>query len=165
MTPQDGDAMRHWALWIAIADGERARIVQPDADDKLCMVSALDSATAHHRSRELATDRPGRAFESAAPGRHAYEPRHDPHELAKERFAHLIAEELNEAAARAAFDELVVAAPARVLHDICRALDANAAERLVGTLEKDLTKVPNHDLGPHIAEWLSPRRRPPAKGT
>ena len=156
--------MRPWTLWITIADGEHARIVQPDADNELRTLSALDAAAAHHRSRELASDRPGRGFESAAPGRHAYEPRHDPHELEKERFAYLIADELNQAAARDTFDELVVAAPARVLHEICRALDANAAERLVGTLEKDLTKVPNHELASHVAEWLSPRRRPPAKG-
>lgn len=151
--------MRPWTLWIAIADGEHARIVQPDADNEPRTLNALDAAAAHHPSRELATDRPGRAFESAAPGRHAYEPRHDPHELEKERFAHLVAEELNEAAERDAFDELVVAAPARALHEICRALGANAAGRLVGTVEKDLTKVPNHELASHVAEWLSPRRR------
>ena len=155
--------MRPRTVWIAIADGEHARIVQPDADNELRTLSALDAAAAHHRSRELASDRPGRSFESATPGRHAYEPRHDPHEMQKERFAQLVAEELNEAAGRDAFDELVVAAPARVLHDICRALDANAAERLAGTLEKDLTKLPNHELASHVAEWLSPRRRPPAK--
>src|SRR5215469_7587677 len=132
--------MRPWTFWIAIADGEHARIAQPDADNELRTLNALDAAAAHRRSRDLASDRPGRAFESAAPGRHAYEPRHDPHLLEKERFAHLVAEELNEAAGRNAFDELVVAAPARVLHDICHALEANTAERLVGTLEKDLTK-------------------------
>ena len=151
--------MRPWTLWIAVADGEHARIVQPDANNELRTLQAMDAATAHHRSRELASDRPGRSFESATPGRHAYEPRHDPHELEKTRFAELIAEEVNEAARRDAFDELVVAAPSRVLHEICRALDANAAERLAGTLEKDLTKVPNHELASHVAQWISPRRQ------
>ena len=156
--------MRPWTLWIAIADGEHARIVQPDANNELRSVTALDAATAHRRTRELASDRPGRSFESATPGRHAYEPRHDPHELEKERFAHLIAEELNDAVARDAFDELLVVAPARILHEICRALSAKAAERLAGTLEKDLTKVPNHALASHVGDWLSPRRRRPVQG-
>ena len=151
--------MRPWTLWIAIADGEHARIVQPDGDNELRTLKALDAAAAHLRSRELTSDRPGRSFESATPGRHAIEPRHDPHALEKERFAHLVAEELNDAVGRDACDELVVAAPARMLHDICRALDAKAAERLAGTLEKDLTKVPNHELASHVAEWLSPRRQ------
>ena len=40
------------------------------------------------------------------------------------------------------------------------ALDAAARTKLVGSLEKDLTKTPDHELWPHVREWVSPARRP-----
>jgi protein required for attachment to host cells len=150
------------SLWIAIADGEHARFVQPDNNNTLRTVLALDSVSAHQRSTDLGSDRPGRSFESATTGSHGVAPRHDPHVLEKERFAHLVAAQLGEAAARGAFDELVLVAPAHVLNELREELDAAAASRLVGTLAKDLVKTPDGELWPHVREWVSPVRRPPA---
>ncbi len=147
------------ALWIAIADGEHVRFVQPDENNTLHSVEAVDSAAAHRRSRDIGSDRPGRAFESGTVGSHAVEPRHDPHRLEKHRFAQFVGEQLNEAAARGAFDELVLVAPAHTLNEMRHALDAAAAARLVGTLEKDLVKVPDDALWPHLRDWVGPTRR------
>jgi hypothetical protein len=38
---------RPLTLWIAIADGEHARFVQPDGDNALRTLCAFDSVTAH----------------------------------------------------------------------------------------------------------------------
>ena len=149
-------------LWIAVADGEHARFVQPDGNNALRTAEALDSVAAHQRSSDIGSDRPGRAFESATTGSHGVAPRHDPHALEKDRFARLVATRLNEAAARGAFDELVLVAPAHTLHKLRDALDAAAASKLVGMLEKDLIKTPDGELWPHVREWVSPVRRPPA---
>ncbi len=151
---------RPFTLRIAIADGEHARFVQPDADNVLRTVGALDSASAHLRSRDLGTDRPGRAFESSASAHHAVGPRHDPHAMEKERFAKLVGEQLNAAAGRDEFDELVLVAPPRALRELREALDAVTQAKLVGMLEKDLVKTPDHELWPHVKEWVSPARRP-----
>src|SRR5579871_2352828 len=117
------DMPRPLTLWIAIADGEHARFVQPDGSDKLHTVTAMDSASAHLRSRDIGTDRPGRSFESSGATRHAVGERHDPHQLEKERFAALVAERLNAAASGGEFDQLVLAAPARTLHELREALN------------------------------------------
>jgi len=153
---------RPLTLWIAIADGEHARFVQPDGSDKLHTVTAMDSASAHLRSRDIGTDRPGRSFESSGATRHAVGERHDPHQLEKERFAALVAERLNAAASGGEFDQLVLAAPARTLHELREALNDAAAKRIVGTLERDLVKTPDHELAAHLGEWLTPARRPQA---
>lgn len=152
---------RPLTLWMAIADGEHARFVQPDGNNSLHTMQALDSVAAHQRSTDIGSDRPGRSYESATPGSHGVAPRHDPHGLEKDRFARLVATQLNEAAARGAFDELLLVAPAHTLHELRASLDAAAANKVVGTLEKDLVKTPDGELWPHVREWLSPVRRPP----
>jgi protein required for attachment to host cells len=146
-------------LCILIADGEHARFVGRDADNGLHTISSFDSATAHLASRDLGSDRPGRAHESATASRHAVAPRHDPHDLEKAKFALFVARQVDEVAASGAFDALLLVAPARALGEIDEALDRRSATMVVGRLAKDLVKVPDHELGPHLAEWVPPLHR------
>jgi protein required for attachment to host cells len=150
---------RPLTLRIVIADGEHVRFVQPDTDNTLRTLSSLDSATAHLRSRDTGSDRPGRSFESSGGAHHAVGQRHDLHALEKKRFVKLIAEQINAASGSDEFDELLLIAPPRALQELHEALDAAARAKLVGTLEKDLVKTPDPDLWPHVREWVSPARR------
>jgi protein required for attachment to host cells len=147
-------------LRIAIADGEHARFVQPDFNNVLRTLYAFDSTSAHLRSRDIGSDRPGRAFESATSAHHAVGERHDLHRMEKEKFTRLVAEQLNAAGAADEFDELLLVAPPRALHELREALDAATRAKLIGTLEKDLVKTPDHELWPHVREWVSPEHRP-----
>jgi protein required for attachment to host cells len=147
-------------LWIAIADGEHARFVQPDSNHTIRTLSALDSASAHLRSHDIGADRPGRSFESASMAHHAVGERHDPHRQAKDQFVRLVAERLNAAAAAGEFDELLLVAPPRALHELREALDDKTAKKLIGSLEKDLVKTPDHELWPHVREWVGATHRP-----
>ena len=79
--------VKHLKLWIVVADGEHARIVAPREDGALQTHDRIDSKSAHLRSSDLGADHPGRVQESASAARHGAEPRTDPHEAAKERFA------------------------------------------------------------------------------
>ncbi len=151
--------MAHRVLRIAIVDGEHTRFVQPDADGELRTVGSIDSASAHLRSRDIGTDRPGRSFESSASAHHAVGQRHDLHAMAKEQFVEAVAEQLNAACARGEFSELVLVAPPRALRALHDALDAATRARLTGTLEKNLMKIPDHQLSLHLRDWVSPARR------
>ena len=71
-----------------------------------------------------------------------------------------LGEQLNAAAANDEFDELLLVATPRVMHELREALDDDAGKRLIGLLEKDLVKTPDHELWPHIRQWVSPARRP-----
>lgn len=143
-------------LWIVVADGEHARFLTLAEDRALQTIETLDSASAHQRSADLGTERPGRVFESAGTTRHAVSPRQDPQAAEKQKFAYLIAHQLATAQARGAFGQLVLVAPDHVLADLRDALDAACTEKLVGTLAKDLVKVPNAELQPHLEEWVRP---------
>ena len=146
-------------LRIVIANGEHVRFAQPDVDNVLRTIGSLDSASAHLRSRDIGSDRPGRSFESGTVARHAVGPRHDLHEMEKKKFVHLIGEQINAASGRDEFDELLLVAPPRALSELRAALDAATQVKLIGTLEKDLVKTPDHELSPHVREWVSPARR------
>jgi protein required for attachment to host cells len=140
-------------LWVVIADGEHARVVLPAPADQFKTTLALDSATAHKRSLDLGSDRPGRQQESATTTRHAIAPKHDPHELAKHDFLREVARQLDEHATAGEFDRLLLVAPARALSDLRAALGGAARAKLAGTIEKDLVNVPDHALHAHLESW------------
>jgi protein required for attachment to host cells len=141
-------------VWVVVMDGEHARVVAPTpSHGQFATTLALDSATAHLRSQDIGTDRPGRSFESASPTRHTIAPRQDLHQAAKHDFVLEVAGQLNEHAIAGDFDHLVLVAPGHALHDLRAALGAAADAKVVGTLVKDLTKTPDSALASHLAEW------------
>jgi protein required for attachment to host cells len=150
-------------ILIAIADGEHARFVRPRSDNVLRTERRFDSVDAHKTSADLGSDHPGAAFHSDASVHHGLAPRHDLHELEIAKFAQLVAQQLNEISGDNAFDALVIAAPSDSLNAIHAALDAVTGAKLVGTLNKDLVKVPDDALWPHLQEWLPPAHPARAK--
>jgi protein required for attachment to host cells len=146
-------------LLFVLADGEHARFVRPAADNALYTQEGLDSPSAHKRSADLVSDRPGAAFHSDSTHHSAKLPRHDPHDLEKAAFARNVAARLNDAAMRGVLEELVLVAPAHTLNEIEAALDVGARQLLIGTLQKDLLKTPDAELWPHVHEWVRPVHR------
>jgi len=145
--------VKHRTVWIVVADGEHARFVTPAPRRAFHTQRVFESPSAHKQSSDLGTDRPTRSMESATAARHAITPKHDLHEMEKQKFAHQVAHEINRVSADGAFDQLVLVAPAHTLNEIRDELDTTTAARLVGTLQKDLTKVPDHELASHLDEW------------
>lgn len=154
-------------LLFVIADGGHVRFVRPgednalrsDAANALRSDAALDSFTAHKQSADLRSDRPGASYHTGSSAHHALAPRHDPHVLEKERFARAVADELNAAQAVGAFDELVIVALPHTLTAIRQELDTITDARIIGTLHKDLTKIPDEELWPHLRAWVRPVHR------
>jgi protein required for attachment to host cells len=138
--------------WYAIADGGRARLLRKRAERGVFETHReFVSAEIHSKSHDLGAERPGRGHESANSAHHAVEPRHDLHEARKQKFVGEVAAALNEANAQDAFDRLILVAPAHVLEWLNGALDAGTRRKVAAELRKDLTKVPDADLGSHLA--------------
>lgn len=117
---------------------------------------AVDSPVAHQRSSDLGSDHPGASFHSQSTAHHALAPRHDPHALAEAEFARTVAAQINAAFAGQDFTHVLLVAPARTLGIIRDELRGDVAAAVVGTLEKDLVKTPDHDLPDHLRQWLVP---------
>jgi protein required for attachment to host cells len=137
-----------------IADGGRARFVERDENGAFRTIASFASSEAHQRSHDLGLDRPARVKESANTARHAVEPRRDLHAAAKEDFVKHVAGEIDAEHGRKSFDKLVLVAPPRVLTELKEKLSAAMAKLSADSLQKDLTKVPDHDLAEHLKSTL-----------
>lgn len=134
-----GRHMSNATTWYVVADGGKARILTLDGGRMKAMQSFDNSG--HGDTDE---DPSGGTSQLKAP-------RSDPHEQAKGHFAKAVAAKLNEAVRTGAVDEIVLAAPAHVLHDIREALDKAASAKLGKTLSKDLANTPDGELASHFS--------------
>lgn len=150
---------KHLRLLIVVADGEHARFVRPKENHALCSEFDLNAATAHDRTSDLGTDHPGATLHTGSSVHHALVPKHDLHDLETVKFAHLVAGRINKLALEDAFDDLVIAAPPRSLAAIRDKLSVDTEIRVIGTLAKDLIKVPDLELSEHFKAWVRPVHR------
>lgn len=137
--------------WALVADAQRARILErriPGAGWSERVEQALEIS--NPRSHERGSERPGRSHESAGAARHAIEPRSDPHREAKRAFARELAGRLEVAATGGDYAQLLLVAPPAFLGDLRAALGQEAARRLRGSLDKDLTHAPLADIAAHL---------------
>lgn len=151
--------IRHRELLVVIADGEHARFINLSATGDLQTITEMKSDWAHRRSSDIDSDHPGAAFHSGSTAHHAVAPRHDPHELEMAAFARQVGDEINRRATENKFSELLIVALPRTLDVIVSELGPDALRLLQGTLRKDLVKVPDHLLGPHLRTWVRPASR------
>ncbi len=141
--------------YVLIADGARARLfVVEEGTADLKPALGQEFIGTNLPSREIASDRPGRSFDSAGSGRHAMEPPTDPHRHAERVFAQEVAAVLENALRRNEFHNLVVVAPPKALGDLRGEFSDALRNRVTAELNKDLTKVAIHDLPSHLAEIL-----------
>jgi protein required for attachment to host cells len=139
--------------WIVVADAARARIfVQEKHGEPL---AALDQGDFHnpdssHHTRDLGSDRPARSQESVGSARHAIEPKHDPRRMAAAAFAKDIAGYLEQGAMGKRYDRLAIVAPPHILGDLRKSLGKHTEALVVAELNKDLTKIPLHELPSHL---------------
>lgn len=146
--------MKPTRTWILIADAGRARVLENLGPGKgaapvdgLGSVSALPSST-----HEIVDDRQGRSFESVGAVRHPMTPPTDPRKKVKREYLEMLADQLDERLKAGAFDKLVVVAPPPALGVLRNAYSDRVSAAVSGELAKDLTKTPDHELGPHLAD-------------
>lgn len=142
-------------IWILIADGVRARLLVHKRGEE-SFKPALDHEFigTNLPSRDIASDRAGRALGGNRPASHAVQPRTDPHRHEEEAFTRKIASILEKARKRDAFDQLVVVAPPKALGDLRSAFTKPLQERIKAELNKDLTTVPIHELSKHLSDLI-----------
>lgn len=139
--------------WVLVADGAKARLLErvgPNGPLVPASAKCFSESEARIPTRDIGADRPGRVHESADTTRHSMEPRVDWHRYAKGQFAGSVAGALDKAALKKKFDELVLVAPPQALGDLRSALGPHAKAMITGEIAKDLTNLPDHELGAHL---------------
>ena len=148
--------MKRITTWILVADATQGRLFCNDGPSR--GIAPVSDAVLRGRNlpgREIMSDRPGRTFDSAGQGRHAKEPRTDPREVEKHRFAHQLAAMLDERLKRGSFDRLVLVAPPRALGQLRDELSKSVRARVSAELAKDLTHLPARDLQEHLGTVIA----------
>lgn len=145
--------------WILVTDASQARILEMRSlAGPLAAVPDFDmiAEDTHGFARDLKSDRPGRAFAGAgATSRSAMPPHHDPHQLAKDRFAKSVATQINRAFEAKRFAQLVVIAPPHALGILRQELDAAVREATAAEINKDLVKADRDDILEHVKAELA----------
>ena len=138
--------------WVVVADGARAFILANQGPGTgLTMVPGSPREHDSAKTAELGTDRPGRSFNSDHSGtRHAMAPRIDWHQYEEQKFAQGIAQLLDAARERKAFDHLVLVAPPKTLGDLRASLGKQTQALVSGEIAKDLTRHTIDDLPSHL---------------
>lgn len=131
--------MNDGTTWYVVADGGKARILTL-ADGAMRAVQQFDNSG--HGSTDA--DESGEISQLKAP-------KADPREQIKALFAKHVAKVLNEAVRANNVDEIVLAAPPHMLHDIREGLDKAATAKLGKSFSKDLTNTPDHELAAYFA--------------
>jgi protein required for attachment to host cells len=147
--------MQHTRTWILIADAQHARaLASIGPASRLEPVPVMARENALPKTSDLMSDRQGRSFESTGATRHPMEPRSDPREQLKIRFAGELVEALDAQLSAGAFQRLVMVAPPQFLGELRSALTPRLKAALHGDLAKDLTKVPDHEIRGHLGELV-----------
>lgn len=138
--------------WVVVADGARAFIVANQGPGTgLTMVPGSPREHDSAKTSELGSDRPGRSFNSDHSGtRHSMAPRIDWHQYEEQKFAQGIAQLLDNARARKAFDHLVLVAPPKTLGELRAHLHKQTQALVSGEIAKDLTRHTIDDLPSHL---------------
>jgi protein required for attachment to host cells len=147
--------MKPTRTWILIADGARARILlNTGPGHGLTPVDGLVFDGDHSATHTIVDDREGRTHSSVGHGRSAIEAHSDPHRELKSKFAHRLAEVLDDGAENKTFDRLILVAAPVTLGDLRTMISKRVATLVIGEIPHDLTKTPNADVGSHLKDVL-----------
>jgi protein required for attachment to host cells len=132
--------------WVLIADGEKALFLQnqTDGDDPYLDVFREEEQE-NPPNRDQAANRRGRFNDGPSVQRSAVDDT-DWHELAKERFAHELAEILYKQAHKGHFDSIVLVAPPKILGELRDELHQEVSSKVIGEIPKTLTNHPVDEI-------------------
>lgn len=136
--------MKHW---VVVADAATCRIYATDEwMGDYTLLAERANERAHLDVADIQSDRRGAT--RAGPGleRSALDPRHDPRDLERQKWAREIADHLDRARGEGQWERIVVAAPPRLLGQLRAELSEATRRALVASIDKDLVKTPAHQL-------------------
>ncbi len=133
----------HKRTLIVVADSARARFFNPSpGGNGLNSSKQVDLVRPESRAktRDLKSDKPGRAFAHAGGNRRgALEPPHDYKKVEKHRFTLELAHAINASLEHHEFDQMVLVAPHRTLGELRKLLPQRVLNLVVREIGKDFT--------------------------
>lgn len=136
--------------WILVCDGAKALVLENVGDEKFPNLQTKEVYEQDDpKTREQGTDEPGRVHQSVGNSRSAVE-QTDWHEQSERRFLKSLMDRMDAAALAGKLKSLVVVAPPKALGMMRQAYTTHVREALRGEIDKDLVKMPVHEIEKHL---------------
>ena len=137
--------------WVVAAESGRARIfLLENRVAPLKEIDELSNPVARAHERDLTSDRPGRAFDSAGQGRHSMEPQVEPKQQEAIAFAKKINERLEQGRTKGDFEELILIAPPEFLGILRHNINGNTAKHVTKTIAKHLVQKDETEIRKYL---------------
>ena len=132
------------STWLLVADGFRGRLFLVDKKADV-LVEIMDYLNPQGRlsEKELASDSPGRTFDSKGQGRHVIQENKVKKEQAKEQFAHKLAKYLNDKQKEKQFNRLIIVAPSKFMGYINKKINCDCT---ITKIVKDMTSLSSTEI-------------------
>jgi len=141
-------------IWIAVANRATARIFAAESPlGAIDEVETLVHPAGRAPEQSLVTDKPGRTYDRAGPGRHS-DPDTVQHDHEAATFAGEVAACLAKGREADRYGTLVVAAPPAFLGELRKHLDPQTQGLVTLELDKDLAHLDARELRAHLPERL-----------
>ena len=140
--------------WVVVADQSKARIFTTEEPrGPLLELASMVNPYGREKEQELASDRPGRSFDSHGQGRHDMSSAVEPAEQETIRFAKQIADHLQDACNDGRCRELLLVAGPHLLGVLRKQL--NTPETIkVSAIDKNLGQYDAREIRSHLPERL-----------
>ena len=137
--------------WVVVCDGAKALVLENVGDPKFLNLKTKEVYKQDDpKTSEQGTNAPGRAINSVDARRSAME-QTDWHDQAEQRFLQSLAAHLDAAVNAGKVKSLIVVAPPRALGVLRQAYSHNLRAALRAAIDKDLVKLPVHEIEKHLA--------------
>ena len=141
----------HPGEWVVVCDGAKALVLENVGDE---MFPNLRTKEVYQQeapaTREQGTDAPGRAFSSVGEARSGMG-QTDWHEQGERRFLEKLAARLDAAVQAGEVKSLIIAAPPRALGALRQIYTQGLRSAVTAEIDKDLVKMPVHEIEKHLA--------------
>lgn len=141
--------------WILVADRAGARLFeQPGRGRPLTLLRDFPHPEGRLKNQDFDADKHGRAFDSMGQGRHAMSTEQAPTDRAAERFAKELTQALDQGRNQNAYAHVVLVAEPAFLGVLRAALPGPLADKVTGTVNKNLTQLGERELLDHLGDAL-----------
>ncbi|HEY9032471.1 MAG TPA: host attachment protein [Pseudomonadales bacterium] len=135
---------------VLVAESSRARLFHWQSKDVLHEIDSFSHPASRLHEQDLASDKPGRTYDSAGAGRHAEQPPTDAKTHEAQVFARQLAERLESSRTHQDFDQLIVIAAPHFLGQLRHSMGAALQQTVIHELDKNLVQQPLDEILQHL---------------
>lgn len=136
--------------WILVANSTFARIFRVEKRGAMKEVEVIEHREGRKHEKDLASDKPGRAFESFGNGRSALEVKTSMKKQEFAAFAKLLSDRLESARLKGQFTRLFLAANPTFLGLLRTVLTPSTIGLIAGEVDKDITHLDEETIISHF---------------